>query len=128
MGAIKMGTKKETTSLSAIIYVAIASLFGSAGQIFYKYGANRLTDVASFILNPFVYLGLGCYGIGLLFMLKSLRRGELTVVYPVMATSFIWVSLAAPFFFKTDSMTVQRWIGVGTILLGVILVSRGRNR
>jgi uncharacterized membrane protein len=119
---------KEKTKLSAILYVAIAAIFGSFGQIFYKYAANATTSVSTFILNPFLYLGVGLYGLGLIFMLKALRRGELTVVYPVMATSFIWVSLLSPIFFKTDFMTIQKWIGIAIIILGVTLVGKGRTK
>lgn len=120
--------KKEVTSVSAIIYMLIAAVFASCGQIFFKFAANRTMDVASFIFNPFLYLGIGAYGTGLLFMLKALRRGELTVIYPILATSFIWVSLAAPIFFKTDFMTMQKWMGILIIILGVTLVSKGRQK
>ena len=119
---------KEKTELSSIMYVAIAALFGSMGQILYKYAANNVTDIASFILNPFLYFGGLAYGFGLIFMLKGLRRGELTVIYPVMATSFIWVSLLAPIFFESDSMTIHKWIGVAIIIAGVALVGKGRTK
>jgi len=57
-------------------------------------------------------------------MLKALLYGEVTVVYPIMATSFIWVALMSPFFFG-DVMTPTRWIGIIIIMLGVCLVARG---
>ncbi len=120
--------KKETTSLSSIIYISIAALFGSAGQILYKFAANRVTDISSFVLNPFLYIGIIAYGIGLLFMIKALRRGELTVIYPIMATSFIWVSLFAPIFFTGDVMEIHKWVGICIIILGVSLVGAGRNK
>ncbi len=75
-----------------------------------------------------MYLGVISYGIGLLFMLKALRRGELTVVYPILATSFIWVSLASPLFFPTDFMTMQKWIGIFIVSAGVSLVGKGRSK
>jgi multidrug transporter EmrE-like cation transporter len=120
--------KQETTKLSAIIYVAIAAIFGSFGQIFYKYAANSTTNAATFILNPYLYFGVGLYGLGLIFMLKALRRGELTVIYPVMATSFICVSILSPMFFNTDSMSVQKWLGIAIIISGVTLVGKGRTK
>ncbi|MFC1727909.1 EamA family transporter [Nanoarchaeota archaeon] len=119
---------KGKTSLSAIIFMVFAAIFASGGQIFYKFAANRTADFATLVLNPFLVLGLASYGIGLLFMLKALRRGELTVVYPILATSFIWVSLASPLIFKTDFMTPLKWIGVLIILAGVTLVSKGREK
>ncbi len=120
--------KAQKTSMSAIVYMIFSALFASAGQVFYKYAANHTTDFSTLILNPWLFAGLGSYGIGLLFMLKALRRGELTVIYPVLATSFIFVSIASPIFFKTDFMTAQKWIGILLIIIGVALVGKGRQK
>jgi len=116
------------TPMSAILLIVVAALFASAGQIFYKFAANKTVDVMSFILNPFLYMGLFAYGIGLIFMLKALRKGELTVIYPVMATSFIWIGIASPIFFATDSMNLQKWIGIFIIIAGITSVARGRKK
>ncbi len=123
-----MKQKREKTTVLGITLIAIAAFFGSIGQIFFKFAANKLTDVASLLFNHFLYLGLFSYGIGLLFMIKALRHGELTVIYPVMATSFIWVGILSPIFFHTDSMTLHKWLGVLIIIAGVALVGKGRQR
>ena len=68
------------------------------------------------------------YFIGLVFMLKALQLGELSVVYPVLATSFIWVSLLSPLFFPADRMTAKKWLGVAVIVVGVTLIGRARAR
>lgn len=121
-------TKQQKTSIGAIVLIVIAALFGSIGQIFYKLAANNLHDVASFILNPYVYIGGLTYGVGLLFMLKALKHGELNVLYPMMATSFIWVSILSPIFFSTDIMSIRKWAGIVVILLGVALITKGRAK
>ena len=120
--------KKEKTSIQSLMFVAVAALFGSVGQILYKFAANYTNDISSFIFNPYIYLGGLSYFIGLLFMVKGLRRGELTVIYPVMATSFIWVSILSPLFFNTDMMTLQKWIGIAIIMFGVTMVGKGRQK
>jgi uncharacterized membrane protein len=120
--------KKQRTSLASIVYIAIAALFASAGQIFFKFAANYAQGIATFILNPYLYCGGVFFGIGVLFMLKALRKGELTVIYPVMSTSFIWVSLLSPVFFTTDNMTLQKWIGIAVIVIGVTLIGKGRTK
>ena len=113
----------------AIIYVFIAALFASVGQIFFKFAANNnLIDVMSFIFNPYVYIGVLFYGLGFIFMLKALLYGEVTLVYPMMATSFIWVCLMSPFFFPADSVSLHKWIGIGIILIGVYFVAKGGKK
>ena len=116
----------------AIVYAMIAAVFASVGQIFYKFAANvgmdsyyPTTIMSDFILNPYVYIGVLFYGAGFIFMLKALLYGEVTLVYPMMATSFIWVSILSPIIFKTDSMSVTKWIGIFIILLGVYFVAKG---
>lgn len=120
--------KKQITKLSAIGFMLLSAIFASIGQIFFKFAANATKDVASFILNQYLYIGGFSYITGLFFMIKALRRGELTVVYPVLATSFIWVSLLSPIAFNTDFMTMQKWIGIAVIILGITLVGKGRAK
>ena len=108
----------------AILLVSIAALFSAAGQIFYKFASNTIVDVWSFILNPFVILGVLSYGTGFIFMLKALLHGEVTVIYPIMAINFIIVALLSPIFFN-DSMSIMKWIGIIIIILGVYFVAKG---
>ncbi|HME87537.1 MAG TPA: EamA family transporter [Candidatus Nanoarchaeia archaeon] len=119
---------KQKTEFSAILFMILSALFASAGQILYKFAANSTHDIHTFFLNPFIYLGGLSYLSGMVFMIKALRRGELSVVYPVLATSFVWVSLLSPVFFSTDSMSLDKWIGVAIIIIGVSLVGKGRTK
>ena len=123
-----MKKQPQKTTISAILFMLVSALFASSGLILYKFAANNTFDVMTFILNPYLYLGGLSYAAGLFFMLKALRRGELTVVYPVLATSFIWVSILSPIFFESDFMTIQKWIGVLIIIVGVSLVGKGRAK
>jgi len=118
----------QKTHPSAIVFMLLSALFASFGQIFFKFAANNLTDINSLIFNSNLYFGGICYLAGMILMLKALRRGELSVVYPVLATSFVWVSILSPIFFKNDVMTLQKWIGVGVVILGITLVGRGRTK
>ena len=118
--------EEQKTPMSSIVLIIIAAVFSSVGQVFYKYAGNRLDGtLMSFIANPYVYIGVLCYGVGFVFMLKALLKGQVTVIYPMMATSFIWVSIMSPIIFKTDSMSLGKWIGIGIIILGVYLVTKG---
>lgn len=112
------------TPISSIVLVSIAALFSAVGQIFYKLAANRLTDIWSFILNPYVYVGILCYGAGFIFVLKALLKGEVTTIYPIMASSFIWVALSTAVIFN-DSMSLVKWAGIVIIILGIWAVAKG---
>ena len=120
--------KNQKTTMTAIGFMLLSAVFASLGQVFFKFAANNIIDVSSFILNPHLYAGGILYLVGLVFMLKALRRGELSVVYPALATSFIWVSLLSPIFFDADFMTLEKWVGVLIIIVGVSLVGKGRTK
>ena len=119
---------KKITKLSAMGFMLLSAIFATMGQIFFKFTADKFTTLPSIFTNYNTYIAGAFFLIGLFFMLKALRRGELTVVYPVLATSFIWVSLLSPLFFRGDFMTFQKWIGVFIIILGVTLIGRGRKK
>ncbi len=102
--------------------MVFCTFFTSIGQILWKFGVNSFTGSLFSIINvPFV-LGCVAYGFGLILLLASLKYGELSVLYPVIATSYIWVSLLSSYLFQTDSMSLYKWVGIGFILISIALL------
>ena len=52
-------------------------------------------------------------------MFVAFKMGELSVLFPILATGYVWVSLISPFFFSSDSMNLLKWVGVIIILFSV---------
>ena len=76
------------------LYVLMATLFTTPGQIFYKFGAERLPEI---LTNWPLFLAIGLYLFAVIFFILALRTGDLARVYPILATSFIWIALAGTF-------------------------------
>lgn len=118
----------------AILLMIPCTVFISSGQILYKFGVEQIVFnlsaemLASALFNPPLIAGLVSYGIGLIFLILAFKGGELSVLYPMIATSYIWVSLASSYIFPTDSMTFGKWIGVLLILGGVSIIGWGREK
>jgi uncharacterized membrane protein len=55
--------------------------------------------------------------------IMALSKAELSHIYPFMALSYVLVAVFSWLIFKED-VTPLRWMGIATICLGVILVSR----
>ncbi len=110
--------------------MVLCTLFTSLGQLLWKSGVNKID--LSFgiitILNLHFVLGFVSYGVGALFMLIAFKKGELSILYPIIATSYVWVSLLSPIFFVTDSMNLIKWIGVIVIIVSVSLLGYGSTR
>lgn len=113
------------TSGKAIILAILCTIFTSLGQLSWKLGVGKI-EVAHLqtLLNLFFVLGFVFYGLGFLLLVRALKDGELTVVFPIVATSYVWVSIASPLLFPEDHMNLLKWIGVGCILFSVFLLSR----
>ena len=111
------------TKLWAMGVVLFCTLLTSTAQIFYKFGAEKLElNFISLLTNYNLIIGAVMYFIGAALLIIALKFGELSVLYPIIATGYIWVSLLSPVFFPNDSMTAMKWVGIGGIFIGVSLI------
>ncbi len=104
----------------AILLMVLCTVFTSLGEILWKYGVVRidLSDWITLFNLPFV-MGFVSYGIGAILILLAFQRGELSILYPIVATSYVWVSVISPLLFPTDVMNIWKWMGVLLILASV---------
>ena len=108
--------------------VLFCTLLTSTAQIFYKYGAATLSlSIISIITNTNLLMGLLLYAVGGTILILSFRGGEVSVLYPIIATSYIWVSFLS-IYFLGESMNIFKWLGVFTIMIGIILIGYGSNK
>jgi drug/metabolite transporter (DMT)-like permease len=103
----------------------VCTLFTSFAQFFFKKGASHLAySYSGIFLNGFLLLGIFLYFCGAILMILALRGGDLSALYPIVATSYIWVSMIS-LYFLGESMNLLKWSGVASIILGVGLVGFG---
>ena len=69
-------------------------------------------------------IGLVIYGIAAALMITAFKGGEVSVLYPIIATSYIWVSLLSSYFFN-ETINLFRWMGILIIISGIIFISLG---
>ncbi|HLC64886.1 MAG TPA: hypothetical protein VJI46_02045 [Candidatus Nanoarchaeia archaeon] len=111
------------TKLWAIIIVILATILTSSGQLLYKLGSESL-DFAALNISPYLILGFILYlGAGIM-VLFSMKGGELSVIYPFIALSFIWVSLLSTYFLN-ETMNTFKWVGVAVIISGISFIGIG---
>jgi uncharacterized membrane protein len=111
------------TQIWSIGLVIIAAFFGGIGPIFMKRASSKIA-LSNILRNKDLFLGLFFYGIATILFVPSLKGGELSVLYPFVATSYIWVSLLSTKMLG-ENMSVQKWLGIIFILIGVTLVGIG---
>ena len=110
----------------SVALVFCCTLFGAAGQILIKSGANTLTngDPISMLTNLPLMAGYTLYGISAVLLVLALRDGELSILYPVISLTYVWVTFLSVLFFK-ESLHPFKLLGVLIIVAGVTILGRG---
>jgi drug/metabolite transporter (DMT)-like permease len=75
------------------------------------------------LTSPLVVAGLGLYVLGSMAWLTVLSRVPLSLAYPTLALSYALTPILAWLVLGEDVPAI-RWLGITTICLGVVLVSR----
>jgi len=117
---------KNRTPLFAILLVVFCTFLTSFGQYFIKLGTRRISDTIVSILNVPLVGGFFLYGFGAVVLIIALKYGELSVLYPFIALSFVWVFLLSTFVLR-ESILLVNWIGLIIIISGVSFIGWGAN-
>jgi multidrug transporter EmrE-like cation transporter len=106
-------------------------LLGAAAQILIKSGAEVLGPNASIMQTaigmvtiPGLLFGYSLYGLYTVVLILALRHGELSVLYPVIALTFVWVSIASVVVFH-EQMNATKLAGIVIIMAGVAVMGWG---
>ena len=111
--------------LWAIGLVMTATLIGSFGPILLKKASSgKLSSISSLIKNYFLFGGVALYAIGTLLFIPALRGGDLSVLYPFVALTYVWVSLLSVRFLG-EKMNLVKWMGISLIIIGVSFIGVG---
>ena len=117
-----------STKLWAMGIVLGSTLLTSTAQLFYKFAAEKLSfNILSIITNVNLLMGVGLYAVGGILLIISFRGGEVSVLYPIFATSYIWVSFLS-IYFLGEVMNIFKWLGVFVIIAGIILIGYGSKK
>jgi drug/metabolite transporter (DMT)-like permease len=112
------------TSLTVISVVLFCALLGALGQLFFKLASRDVTvNPIDWLKNWKFLFGAGLYAFSAILFVWSLKNGNLSTLYPVIATSYIWVAIFSVGFLG-ESFPLFKWIGILLILVGIAIVVR----
>ncbi|MCH8329051.1 MAG: EamA family transporter [Nanoarchaeota archaeon] len=113
------------TELWAIGLVILATLIGAFGPILLKKAsAKKLSSISSLMKNYHLFGGVALYAIGTILFIPALKGGDLSVLYPFVALTYIWVSLLSVKFLG-EKMNLMKWMGISLIIVGVSFIGIG---
>ena len=95
-----------------------------------RWGADHITDqtgLVALLTNWPLLAGYACLGANTLLLVAALREGQLSVLYPIIALTYVWVTILSPMLFP-DQLNADKIIGVAFIVGGVSLIGLGSRR
>ncbi|WP_426176166.1 EamA family transporter [Massilia sp. TWR1-2-2] len=120
---------------STFAFIITGVLLNAAAQIFLKAGTNALggaihltaqnwfvTGIKVVTQLP-ILAGLACYAISLVVWIIGLSRADVTIAYPMLSLGYV-VAAAAAWFFLGETVSMQRLMAIGVIMVGVALLAR----
>jgi len=118
------------TRRQSVGVTVICTLLGAAGQVLIKLGAAQLgasTSPIAMITNPLLLSGYLLYGLMTVLFVFALRDEELSLLYPIIALTYVWVTGLSVWLFR-ETFNLAKGVGVATIVAGVSLLGRGSQR
>jgi len=90
-----------------------------------KTGANQLVgqSLSGILSNVPLIAGYCLYGLSTLLLVLALRDGELSLLYPVIALTYVWVTILSRVIFH-DQLSVSKVTGIAVIIAGVVVLGR----
>ena len=102
----------------------LSTFFGAGGALLFRLVSREKPSFWRLFLSIKLYLGFFCYAFAALLFVFSLRFGDLSLLYPFAALSYVWVSFFSIFFLQ-EKMNSYKWLGIFCILLGVFFLGWG---
>jgi drug/metabolite transporter (DMT)-like permease len=104
------------------------------GQLSLKFGMSKmgnfsvsLPSLASVFaraaVNPYIILGVLCYGTGFLVWLIVLAKAEVSYAYPMISLGYVFTAILA-WQLLGEHVTVFRFMGILVTCLGVFIIAR----
>ena len=117
----------------AIFIVLACTLLVATAQYLIKLGANHLSHAGllatliGIFTIPQLFAGYCLYGVFTVLFVYALRHGELSVLYPLIALGYVWVTITAVVAFH-EAMNPLKLAGLAVIVAGVAVLGWGGGK
>lgn len=116
------------------VLIIAGVLLNAVAQFLLKMATNRVGVIevgallslsalnALFVQWPMI-LGLLCYGLSLIIWLMALSRVDVSLAYPMLSLGYV-INAVAAHYLLGEVVSLQRWLAIGVILVGVLILAR----
>ena len=89
--------------------------------------AHFRPEVMAVATNVPLMAGYALYGLNTLLLVLALRDGELSTLYPIIALTYVWVTLLS-YTLLAERPNSLKNIGIALIVAGVAIIGRGERK
>lgn len=114
----------------AIFIVLACTLLVAIAQYLIKLGAGKLSHAGlvgtliGILTIPQIFAGYCLYAVFTALFVFALRHGELSVLYPLIALGYVWVTITAVLAFH-ETLNPMKLAGLAVIVAGVAVLGLG---
>jgi len=119
----------------SLVCILTGVLLNAVAQLLLKAGVNAVGhfDISRANIIPIGFKiatqlpiigGLSCYVLSVVVWIVGLSRVDVSIAYPMLSLGYVLNAFAAWYLFG-EVMSLQRLIGIGIILIGVVVLARG---
>jgi len=116
-----------TTPASSIALVTFGAFIGSFSALGLKAGSKRVQNLRLLLTNWPLAAGIAGYLLSSVFFIIGLKNGELSILFPMVSTGYIWTLVWSRVFFK-EPFTRGKFVGLALILTGCVLLGLGTRQ
>ncbi|MFO1175060.1 MAG: EamA family transporter [Paracoccaceae bacterium] len=117
------------------VFIVVTVILNATSQLLMKTGMGQVgqaelsaTKAAGLLVraatNPFIILGLTTMTLSMGTHLMSLSRFDVSFAFPFLSVAYVIVALYG-YFILGENVSPTRILGIGTIMLGTLILSRG---
>jgi drug/metabolite transporter (DMT)-like permease len=116
----------------SLIFLDVA--LNVVGQLSLKFGMSKMGNFsvsfpslisvfARAAVNPFILIGVLCYGMGFMVWLVVLAKADVSYAYPMISLGYVFTAVLA-WLLLGEQVTVMRFAGILVTCLGVFIIAR----
>ena len=112
--------------LGSTLLIAASQTLIKMGTVALGQNVNLLDTAIGILTTPELFAGYALYGVVMVVMVVALRHAELSLIYPVISLSYVWVSIIS-FTLFSESLNPWKAAGIVVIVSGVGVLGRKRK-
>ncbi|MBC7765376.1 MAG: EamA family transporter [Hyphomonadaceae bacterium] len=109
-------------TLYYFLLIVVTEVLLVAGQIFWKLGMKANPFNMSLILQPYILIGFGIYGIATVIWMFVLSKVDVSIAYPLNSMGYVFLLFAA-WLVLGEEITVPKIVGIIVITIGIVILA-----